>query len=693
MPRRKKNYNNPYMRRSVDCSHGQLAAKDDDRLQVDEACSAENGEHLFPLLDNHPFGDETATVTAATLLEKSDTSCADLPSNLLESAEHAEDGLRSQLKRGSSSYSMLLDNADDSWVGHRHHRRHWVRETLRESKIIARYAFPCVSTSILMYLYKLVTVFVVGHMGAKELAASSLAVMYINVFGYSILTGLSTATETLCSNAVTGASNMKDAGLHLQRGIWISLACSIPLGGVWMLCEPLLILAGQEPALCKMVAVYVRYSLIALPAGAVFMNLVRFLQAQGYMKANLYVLVLGLPLEALLQYLLVFHPSTRMGFYGAPLAAAVCDWVILGLLVLYTCFVNGHQAWNGWTSRAFDFEGWAQYFRFGLPGTLMVCAEWWSFELMALVAGWYGEAELAAQTIVLSTSSMTYMVYNGISIANANRIGNLLGAMAPRRARESAHVSLGLAFFSATVIGSVLFLTRNVLSYAYTSEKTVATFVSRVLPVTAIMQVFDSLSCVGGGVLRGSGRQNLGALVNLIAYYLIALPLSILFYWKTDFRLVGMWFSLTLALAITGIMVTVIIRRTDWDYECARARRRVRTRSASMSAHVDYLTSHVEPGTSGEPPTSTAPLLIPEDQFKSRPASDLASKAACSHEGAPLPVKVMPPSSAEGNFTSDEDSPDPLEPDELLHRNCDISVEGSTGAHRTIPVGSFYHSA
>lgn len=46
-------------------------------------------------------------------------------------------------------------------------------------------------------------------------------------------------------------------------------------------------------------------------------------------------------------------------------------------------------------------------------------------------------------------------------------------------------------------------------------------------PVESFDQVADGLANSCGGVLRGQGRQHLGAAFNLIAYYVLALPLGI----------------------------------------------------------------------------------------------------------------------------------------------------------------------
>lgn len=43
------------------------------------------------------------------------------------------------------------------------------------------------------------------------------------------------------------------------------------------------------------------------------------------------------------------------------------------------------------------------------------------------------------------------------------------------------------------------------------------------------------------GALRGVGLQHIGAVVNIVAYYLIALPLGITLAFRTTMGLMGLW--------------------------------------------------------------------------------------------------------------------------------------------------------
>jgi MATE family multidrug resistance protein len=40
-------------------------------------------------------------------------------------------------------------------------------------------------------------------------------------------------------------------------------------------------------------------------------------------------------------------------------------------------------------------KGWKEFLALGFPGAFQMCAEWWGFEITALLAGLLGTVELA----------------------------------------------------------------------------------------------------------------------------------------------------------------------------------------------------------------------------------------------------------------------------------------------------------
>ena len=122
----------------------------------------------------------------------------------------------------------------------------------KEIKELFTLAWPTVLSYFFYHMIHMISLFFAGRVGKLELAAGTLALSFINVTGPSLFIGLSSAVETLCSQAF-GAKNYHLVGVVLQRGFWILGLICILAWSLWVNSELLLLLVQQE----KNVARYV----------------------------------------------------------------------------------------------------------------------------------------------------------------------------------------------------------------------------------------------------------------------------------------------------------------------------------------------------------------------------------------------------------------------------------------------------
>jgi multidrug resistance protein, MATE family len=92
-------------------------------------------------------------------------------------------------------------------------------------------------------------------------------------------------------------------------------------------------------------------------------------------------------------------------------------------------------------------KGWGQFVSLGLPGTVMLCSEWWAYEVLNLFASFKPTeavgAAVAAQTIILQTASLVFMIPLGLGVASASLVGNAIGAK-----KRALAIQLGIVSFS-----------------------------------------------------------------------------------------------------------------------------------------------------------------------------------------------------------------------------------------------------
>jgi multidrug resistance protein, MATE family len=381
-------------------------------------------------------------------------------------------------------------------------------------------------------------------------------------------------SDTLCSQAWTGSNNPHDIGVLLQRAYILLGLMFIPIAFLWWNVEQVLLYLGQEPELCRMAALFLRYLLIGAPGYILFEATKKFLQAQGIMHAGTYVLFIASPVNMVLNYVLVWSKSFGLGFIGAPIATSITYWLMFVLLVLYIWRVEGSAGWGGFSRLAFHNLG--DFMKLASTGILMVGTEWWAFEIVALAAGRLGTVSLAAQSVIMTTDQVLNTIPFGISIATSNRIGNLLGSGNARGARNSANLSAALAASIGIVVMTIMMIFRRQFGYLFSDEENVVSLTSEVMPWVAAFQIADGVAGSCGGSLRGMGNQHLGAVVNLVSYYIIALPLGIYLAFRQDYGLAGLWVGQCVALFLVGILEWTIIAVCDYEKEVKKCFDRIR---------------------------------------------------------------------------------------------------------------------
>ncbi|KAJ1845758.1 ethionine resistance protein [Coemansia sp. RSA 2708] len=444
----------------------------------------------------------------------------------------------------------------------------------QEARLIIRSSIPVILTYTLQYSFSLVSLLVVGHIGPDELAAAALANMALVVIVFSPGIGLASALDTVCSTTFTASDDKTLVGFHLQRGL-IAIACHVlaivPV--MWNL-DLALMWLQQDTAVSLLCGQYVRVQMLGVLPWLFFECVKRFLQAQAIMHASTCILLAVVPVHLLSNYVLVWSAHAGIGFLGAAVANVLTNWLILLGIVVYAWRSKAREAWGGWTTQAL----WSmpQYFKLAIPSMFMICAEWWILDLLALAASYLGSTTLAAQSIVINTCSLTYQVPDGLSVVVCNHVGNLIGQTRARRARHAAW--LGLAMGAAVGVATLCaaLAVGSWWGRIYSDDAQVVACVAMIMPACALFQMFDAVNSVGSGVLRSIERQNIGALINFPAYYMLGFPLGLyLTYGSPHVGVLGLWYGICAGVALAVAMQLLICVRTDWDNEVRRCMVRV----------------------------------------------------------------------------------------------------------------------
>lgn len=429
-----------------------------------------------------------------------------------------------------------------------------------EVKRLSLVAGPVFLSQLLVFLINIVSTIFCGHLGKVELDAVSLATTVINVSAISVGYGIASTCDTLLSQT-HGSRNLKRIGVILQRGILILMIFCFPCWALLVNTERILLAFKQPPEVAKLANIYVKIFSPALPAIFIYQLEVKYLQNQGINMPQVATGLVANIINAVVNFILLY--VLPLGIPGSAAANVISQYCQPILLFLYIRWRKLYvDTWDGWSMEC--LQEWGQFVGLAIPSMLMICFDWWSYEIGAFLAGLINEVELGAQCVVYQILTAVYMIAMGYSVAASVHVGNALGARQPEKAKNLARVALCCIGFCASLTSVILGAVGSMLGNVFTTDKEIISLVAVVLPLVVTHQFFDAMVCVCGGVLRGAGKQKLGAIVNLVGFYLIAFPVGISLMFAGKFGIFGYWIGMMCCVATQFAIFLVVIDRINW---------------------------------------------------------------------------------------------------------------------------------
>ncbi|KAF8062826.1 hypothetical protein N665_1195s0013 [Sinapis alba] len=449
---------------------------------------------------------------------------------------------------------MEEQNKPDHFSSHKHPTLPQVIEELKE---LWAMVLPITAMNCLVYVRAVVSVLFLGRLGSLELAGGALSIGFTNITGYSVLVGLASGLEPVCSQAF-GSKNWELLSLSLHRMVVILLIASITATA----------------------AEYVLYALPDLLTNTLLQPLRVYLRSQRVTKPMMWCTLAAVTFHVPLNYWFVM--VKRWGVPGVATASVLTNLIMVMLLVGYV-WVSGKlkKRVSGSMVAAQPsvvelVGGLGPLMRVAVPSCLGICLEWWWYEIVIVMGGYLENPKLAvaATGILIQTTSLMYTVPMALAGCVSARVGNELGAGRPYKAKLAANVALACAFVIGALNVAWTVVLKERWAGLFTGYEPLKVLVASVMPIVGLCELGNCPQTTGCGILRGTGRPTVGAHVNLGSFYFVGTPVAVgLAFWlKIGFS--GLWFGLLSAQAACAVSILyAVLARTDWEGEAVRAMR------------------------------------------------------------------------------------------------------------------------
>jgi MATE family multidrug resistance protein len=242
----------------------------------------------------------------------------------------------------------------------------------------------------------------------------------------------------------TGAGEPRRAAASLWQGLYLSLIFGFGLYSLYLLGPWIFVLSGHPGNIQELELVYFRVLVLGTPVELMMVTMSSFLSSVGRARAVMWVNILGTALNVPLDYILIFGVDLggrqivpAMGVLGAA-AATVASWVFAcGLLSLLVFSGPMERSHGTRAMRALEWGLMRRILRYGYPSGLQFLMEIFAFTFFAFAAGRLGAEVLAANNIVLSVETMSYIPMLGVGQAVSILVGQSVGRGLPEEGREA----------------------------------------------------------------------------------------------------------------------------------------------------------------------------------------------------------------------------------------------------------------
>jgi MATE family multidrug resistance protein len=439
---------------------------------------------------------------------------------------------------------------------------HRLQDYLREVRPTLALAAPIVVGQVSQMLMGVVDSVMVGRVGTVPLAASAFGA---NVFGifYVLGIGLMAPVSILVSRS-RGAGRPEEAAEYLRHGIFLAVAFGTLETLAMAALSTQLHLFGQPPEVLAVVTPFFLLCASSLVPVLIYLALRQFAEAMGHPWAPMFIMLGGVALNAVLNWILIYGNlgAPAFGLMGAGLATLIAR--IAGVLGIFLWLRRDPAVraawpahwWGRWSNARFR-----EMLQLGLPAAGMLLFESTAFAFSGIMMGWLGAVPLAAHQIAISCASLAFMFPLGLATATGMRVSHAVGAGERARLRPIAFSAILLGFVVMATFALVFGFNGRAIGGWFVADPAVIVLAAQLLVVAAFFQLVDGVQVIAALALRGIMDVKIPTVITLIAYWGLALPLGYLLGIRGSFGAVGVWTGIASGLAFAAVFLTVRFAR------------------------------------------------------------------------------------------------------------------------------------
>ncbi|MBQ1612168.1 MAG: MATE family efflux transporter, partial [Alphaproteobacteria bacterium] len=264
----------------------------------------------------------------------------------------------------------------------------------------------------------------------------------------------------------------------------------------------------------------------------------------------------GVVLNILLNVILVFGfgPIPSLGVAGLAIASFAVRYFMGIVLLIYCCRI---MRFSNYSEPGY----YKQLIKIGLPISAAILVEFVTFNSVAVVMGRVAGVYAAAQNLICTLSTASFMVPFAISNAIAVKVGFANGAENYEDLKKYAKVGVIMCIIFMLCCAVVFAGFPKAIVSLFTPDRELIAICVPIIYILAAFLVFDGLQVALSGICKGIKKTSIVLKANFFAYWIVSIPMGLVLAFKFNMGLIGFWIGLLFSATILCSIMMVLLNR------------------------------------------------------------------------------------------------------------------------------------
>ncbi len=431
-------------------------------------------------------------------------------------------------------------------------------DIFKEVSTLLKVGIPVIIAQLLQMSMSFVDTVMAGRLSPEDLAAIAVGSSILLPFIVFCLGCMMAVTPIVAQNV--GSRKFKQIGKNARQVLWLSQILAIPSFFLLRHLDFAFPLIGVTEEIIPIASGYLKAIAWGIFPAYAFGALRYFSEGLSVTRPAMYIAGIGLLVNIPANYVLMFGKLgfPQLGAVGTGYASAIVFFVMFVAMLWFTVDFDAYKRFDifgkfRWPEKVYLFE----LLRIGVPIGISTTMEVSMFAVVSLLVSTISTLAIAGHQIAINFASMMFMIPFGLSVAISARVGQSIGRKKPKEARFRGFVGVGVASVLMMLSALFIFLFPEKISSIYTDDADVIAVAVQLLFMAAIFQLSDGLQVSGFGALRGLKDTKVPMYVNLVAYWLVGIPVAYYLGFVADYGAPGLWMGLISGLTVAGILHNV----------------------------------------------------------------------------------------------------------------------------------------